>query len=133
MVGRSIRESAVAPRPIPKRSRAWIGFRFVHVISLYPQGQDLADHDQMVALDVLVDSPQLHAGKRRVEQDRTCRGTAMNANPIELALKWPTFRREPTCHWLTGRGLELAAVIPGFSDPTTGRMLQFDGIFSRVD
>jgi FkbM family methyltransferase len=35
--------------------------------------------------------------------------------------------------WLTGRGLELAAVIPGFSDPTTGRMLQFDGIFSRVD
>lgn len=32
---------------------------------------------------------------------------------------------------LTSRGFALAGVIPGFSDPRTGRMLQFDGIFIR--
>jgi FkbM family methyltransferase len=33
--------------------------------------------------------------------------------------------------WLGDRGFELAAVEPGFDDPTSGRMLQFDGIFLR--
>jgi len=33
--------------------------------------------------------------------------------------------------WLTGRGFALAGLEPGFEDPQTGRMLQFDGIFVR--
>ena len=33
--------------------------------------------------------------------------------------------------WLGKRGFALAAVEPGFDDPITGRMLQFDGIFLR--
>ena len=34
--------------------------------------------------------------------------------------------------WLRARGFELWNVIPGFVDPTTARMLQFDGVFFRV-
>ena len=33
--------------------------------------------------------------------------------------------------WLQARGFELWNVIPGFVDPTTARMLQFDGVFFR--
>ena len=31
--------------------------------------------------------------------------------------------------WLSSRGFEMAGVVPGFSDPMTGRLLQFDGVF----
>jgi FkbM family methyltransferase len=33
--------------------------------------------------------------------------------------------------WLEARGFVLWALLPGFSDPTTGRMLQADGVFFR--
>lgn len=33
--------------------------------------------------------------------------------------------------WLEGRGMELVGVAPGFSDPRTGFLLQFDGVFAR--
>jgi len=33
--------------------------------------------------------------------------------------------------WLTSQGFDLWNVLPGFSDPTTGRMLQMDGVFFR--
>ncbi|MFW8602416.1 FkbM family methyltransferase [Desulfobacterota bacterium M19] len=33
--------------------------------------------------------------------------------------------------WLDDRGFEMWGVVPGFMDQTTGRMLQFDGIFFR--
>ncbi len=33
--------------------------------------------------------------------------------------------------WLQARGFNLWSVIPGFVDPKTGRMLQFDGVFFR--
>lgn len=35
--------------------------------------------------------------------------------------------------WLEQRGFELWNVIPGFIDPTSARMLQFDGVFFRAD
>jgi FkbM family methyltransferase len=35
-------------------------------------------------------------------------------------------------HWLTAHGFALWNVIPGFTDPTSGRMLQMDGIFFRT-
>jgi FkbM family methyltransferase len=35
--------------------------------------------------------------------------------------------------WLSGRGFSLAGAEPGFEDPRTGQMLQFDGIFLRAD
>ncbi len=38
--------------------------------------------------------------------------------------------REVVDH-LGGRGFELAGVEPGFGDPASGRMLQFDGVFLR--
>lgn len=31
--------------------------------------------------------------------------------------------------WLSSRGFEMVGVTPGFSDPATGRLLQFDGVF----
>jgi FkbM family methyltransferase len=34
-------------------------------------------------------------------------------------------------HWLEQRGFALAGLEPGFEDPESGRMLQFDGIFVR--
>lgn len=34
--------------------------------------------------------------------------------------------------WLTSHRFALAAVSPGFSDPRSGRMLQFDGVFLRA-
>ncbi len=33
--------------------------------------------------------------------------------------------------WLGERGFELAGVEPGYEDPASGRMLQFDGLFLR--
>lgn len=38
-----------------------------------------------------------------------------------------------TVDWLEERGFALVAVEPGFDDPATGRMLQFDGFFVRTD
>ena len=38
--------------------------------------------------------------------------------------------REVVDH-LAARGFELAGVEPGFGDPDSGRMLQFDGVFLR--
>jgi FkbM family methyltransferase len=35
--------------------------------------------------------------------------------------------------WLGERGFALAGVEPGFEDPASGRMLQFDGVFLRED
>jgi len=35
--------------------------------------------------------------------------------------------------WLRERGFELWNLIPGFIDPGSGRMLQFDGVFFRAD
>ncbi len=35
--------------------------------------------------------------------------------------------------WLSDRGFSLAGVEPGFEDPASGRMFQFDGIFVRGD
>jgi hypothetical protein len=34
--------------------------------------------------------------------------------------------------WLRARGFDLWSVIPGFVDPSSGRMLQFDGVFFRA-
>lgn len=34
-------------------------------------------------------------------------------------------------NWLTPRGFQLWGVIPGFTDPRTGRMLQMDGVFFK--
>jgi hypothetical protein len=34
--------------------------------------------------------------------------------------------------WLLARGFSLWSVIPGFVDPATARMLQFDGVFFRT-
>ena len=34
--------------------------------------------------------------------------------------------------WLSDRGFSIVGVEPGFEDATTGRMLQFDGIFTRL-
>jgi FkbM family methyltransferase len=36
---------------------------------------------------------------------------------------------KPMVEWLEARGFALAVVEPGFADPESGRMLQFDGIF----
>lgn len=33
--------------------------------------------------------------------------------------------------WLEGHGFALAGLTPGFSDPVSGRLLQFDGVFIR--
>jgi FkbM family methyltransferase len=44
----------------------------------------------------------------------------------EGAPEWAT-----TLDWLIHRGFELVAVEPGFDDPESGRMLQFDGTFVR--
>ncbi len=33
--------------------------------------------------------------------------------------------------WLQARGFNLWSVIPGFVDPSSARMLQFDGVFFR--
>ena len=38
-----------------------------------------------------------------------------------------------TIQWLRQRGFELWNVMPGFVDPGTGRMLQFDGVFFRSE
>jgi FkbM family methyltransferase len=35
--------------------------------------------------------------------------------------------------WLEERGFALTGVDPGFEDPRSGRMLQFDGVFVRLD
>ncbi len=35
--------------------------------------------------------------------------------------------------WMLARGFELWSVIPGFVDPKSARMLQFDGVFFRTD
>jgi len=35
------------------------------------------------------------------------------------------------CNFLKGRGFTLRYIVPGFKDPSTGRLLQFDGIFCR--
>ncbi|WP_331527264.1 FkbM family methyltransferase [Nocardioides sp.] len=37
-----------------------------------------------------------------------------------------------TVELLSGHGFELAALIPGFADPTSGRLLQADGVFIRT-
>ena len=42
------------------------------------------------------------------------------------AVTWKT-----VVEWLGDRGFDLAAVEPGFEDPDSGRMLQFDGVFVR--
>ena len=34
--------------------------------------------------------------------------------------------------WLKAREFRLVGVTPGFSDPVTGRLLQFDGVFTRA-
>ena len=39
----------------------------------------------------------------------------------------------PMTQWLKDRGFELWNVIPGFIDPKSARMLQFDGVFFRSD
>lgn len=33
--------------------------------------------------------------------------------------------------WLTEQGFHAVGLLPGFSDPSTGEMLQFDGVFTR--
>lgn len=38
---------------------------------------------------------------------------------------------EEIISWLGGMGFELWNVVPGFSDPRSGRMLQMDGVFFR--
>lgn len=35
--------------------------------------------------------------------------------------------------WLSGRGFELWNIVPGFLDESSGRLLQFDGIFFRTE
>lgn len=35
--------------------------------------------------------------------------------------------------WLAEKGFELWSVMPGFVDQATGRMLQMDGVFFRVN
>jgi FkbM family methyltransferase len=37
-----------------------------------------------------------------------------------------------TINWLESKGFELWSVMPGFVDQTSGRMLQMDGVFFRV-
>ncbi len=51
--------------------------------------------------------------------------TELSLTPLyDGAVAWRTL-----VDWLAERGFSLAAIEPGFDDPTSGRMLQFDGIF----
>lgn len=34
-------------------------------------------------------------------------------------------------HWFRERGMRLVGVVPGFTDPETGDLLQFDGVFAK--
>lgn len=53
---------------------------------------------------------------------------------VELSLE-PLYEGAPdwraVVDWLTGRGFALVGVEPGFDDPTSGRMLQFDAVFVK--
>lgn len=33
--------------------------------------------------------------------------------------------------WLANEGFEAVGIVPGFTDPESGRLLQFDGVFVR--
>jgi FkbM family methyltransferase len=59
---------------------------------------------------------------------------AIHTLQLEMSLT-PLYRGEllfPQMHaLLAGKGYELVAVEPGFADPTTGRLLQLDGIYHR--
>jgi len=72
--------------------------------------------------EVLLGAPQLLSG-------------AVQGLQVELSLV-PLYEEGPLyldlIELLATRGFRMAQVIPGFSDPVTGEMLQFDGVFVRA-
>jgi hypothetical protein len=80
-------------------------------------------------IDVQGFEPQVLEGAARL-LDRT------QGVQLELSLA-PLYEGQtlflPLVDWLAKKGFELWALIPGFIDNKTGRMLQVDGIFFRPD
>ena len=65
-------------------------------------------------------------------------GVLLHENVVSVQLELslvPLYERswlwDQAAAWLTVRGFSLVGVTPGFSDPTTGRLLQFDAVFTR--
>jgi FkbM family methyltransferase len=62
--------------------------------------------------------------------------TLARAHGVQLELSLTTLYEgqalfKDVIDWLSQRGFHLWGVVPGFTDPETGRMLQMDGVFFR--
>jgi FkbM family methyltransferase len=108
---------------------AYVGSEQVRTARLDSIWDELAADGERVFLKLDVQGFELHVlrgGEQALGALRGVQAELALAHLYEGDSPW----REVVDH-LEARGFELAGVEPGFEDPESGRMLQFDGLFVR--
>ena len=109
---------------------AYVGSEQVDTVRLDSLWDELSSDGERVFLKLDVQGFEMHVlrgAERALGQLRGVQAELALAHLYEGDSPW----RAVVDH-LEARGFELAGVEPGFADPGSGRMLQFDGLFLRT-